>query len=414
MSVPIPCPLFDNLTHFGNKPPKASVDYINNVALQGCWRDYELAQSFLNSYAGSSDTFNSYRREIERLLQWSWLIAGKAVRELDRHDIRQFVEFCQNPPLSWITDQYYPRFKDHQGQRIAHQHWRPFVMRTQKAESKQGLKRDKRDYEPSNAAIASLFAVLSTFFTYLLQEEYITANPVQLLRQKSTYIQKNQEHQVTRKLNELQWRYVIDTVQKLANNDGRYERHLFTVSMFYLLGVRISELAETKRYSPRMGNFAPDKYGYWWFTTVGKGNKVRDIAVPDQMLELLKRYRLSRRLTPLPQRGEKSPLLHKHKGQGSLGSRQIRNLVQQCFDAAIDSLKQAGKHDEANDLSAATVHWLRHTAISMDVTYRPREHVRDDSGHANAMITDKYIDIDRVERHRSARHKSLKPFDDDS
>lgn len=35
-------------------------------------RDYQLALNFLYSYRGSSDTFRAYRRDIERLLQWSW------------------------------------------------------------------------------------------------------------------------------------------------------------------------------------------------------------------------------------------------------------------------------------------------------------------------------------------------------
>lgn len=57
---------------------------------------------------------------------------------------------------------------------------------------------------------------------------------------------------------------------------------------------------------------------------------------------------------------------------------------------------------------AATVRWLRHTGISDDVKTRPREHVRDDAGHSSGAITDRYIDIERKERHDSARNKSLK------
>jgi hypothetical protein len=83
--------------------------------------------------------------------------------------------------------------------------------------------------------------------------------------------------------------------------------------------------------------------------------------------------------------------------------------VQTVFDRAIEKLQRAGKLDEAEDLATATVHWLRHTAISSEVEYRPREHIRDDVGHENPATMDKYIDTDRVERHRSAQGKSLKP-----
>ena len=64
-------------------------------------------------------------------------------------------------------------------------------------------------------------------------------------------------------------------------------------------------------------------------------------------------------------------------------------------------------HDAAADLQSATVHWLRHTAISADVQHRPADHVRLDAGHESIITTTRYIDIDRTERHASARQKQL-------
>jgi hypothetical protein len=123
----------------------------------------------------------------------------------------------------------------------------------------------------------------------------------------------------------------------------------------------------------------------------------------------LKRYRAALGLSPLPRREEPTPLFPKLKGKSGLGARQIRNLVQAVFNRAIRQLQTQGKVDEADDLATATVHWLRHTAISTDVETRPREHIRDDVGHENPATMDKYIDIDSLARHRSARHKKLKP-----
>jgi hypothetical protein len=53
------------------------------------------------------------------------------------------------------------------------------------------------------------------------------------------------------------------------------------------------------------------------------------------------------------------------------------------------------------------VHWLRHTGISEDVKVRPREHVRDDAGHASMHTTDRYIDSDLRERHSSGKNKKI-------
>lgn len=158
-----------------------------------------------------------------------------------------------------------------------------------------------------------------------------------------------------------------------------------------------------------MGHFQPDIDGNWWFLTVGKGNKEREISVSDAMLEALKRYRLSRGLSPLPSAGESTPLIHKTRGKGGITStRQIRSIVQHCFDLAGEAMRKEGFHDEAERLSDATVHWLRHTGISEDVKHRPREHVRDDAGHGSSAITDRYIDVERAERHASARKKQIK------
>ena len=53
------------------------------------------------------------------------------------------------------------------------------------------------------------------------------------------------------------------------------------------------------------------------------------------------------------------------------------------------------------------VQWLRHTGISEDVKTRPREHVRDDAGHSSSAITDRYIDVELVERAKSAKKKPM-------
>jgi integrase len=172
--------------------------------------------------------------------------------------------------------------------------------------------------------------------------------------------------------------------------------------------LRISELAASERWVPTMNDFHKDHDGLWWFTTVGKGNKERQIAVSDTMLAALKRWRKFQGLSVLPSPADNSPLLPLHRGQGPMGNTtHIRDIVQKCFDNAIQTLNDRGLAEEAESLMDATVHWLRHTGISEDVKIRPREHVRDDAGHSSSAITDKYIDIELKERHKSARKKRI-------
>jgi integrase len=188
-----------------------------------------------------------------------------------------------------------------------------------------------------------------------------------------------------------------------------HERTLFIMNALFAMYLRISELVETPRWQPQMGHFQLDQEGNWWFQTVGKGNKEREISVSDAMLESLKRYRKSRGLPALPSPGEASPLIHKTRGKGGISStRQIRGIVQTCFDKAAEAMRREGFVEEAERLGDATVHWLRHTGISEDVKHRPREHVRDDAGHGSSAITDRYIDVERAERHASARNKRIR------
>lgn len=398
-----PLPIFD------------SIDYIDTqVSFRYLSSHYYLpdilqALNFLKLYQGSQGTFNSYRREIERLIHWSALIAEKKLIDLRRTDIEDFVKFCQNPLKRWIGTQKPPRFLTKDGFRVPNAQWRPFVVTVSKSAHRKGISPEIKDFELSHGAIRELFAILSSFYGYLLQEEYAYMNPVALVRQKSKFIRKQQGQPKIRRLSDLQWQYVIKTARNLAEQQPEvHERTLFIMSALYAMYLRISELAASERWIPVMHHFLRDSDNNWWFTTVGKGNKQRQIAVSDTMLNALKRWRTHLNLSPLPSPADNSPLLPKLKGKGPISSiNLIRKIVQACFDFSIEQLKKDGFQEDAEYLLEATVHWLRHTGISDDVKHRPREHVRDDAGHSSSAITDKYIDIELRERHSSAKKKVI-------
>jgi len=402
MTVPLPIALFDALEHLAEQLPPTHLSTPQQ-------QDFLIAQDFLLSYRASLGTFNSYRREVERLLQWCWLIAEKPLIDLRKKDIEQFVQFCQQPPTSWINLKKPTKFMHRQGQRMPNPEWRPFVATVSKVAHQQGKRPNTENFAISNGAIRELLAILGSFFNFLLQSDYVQQNPVALLKQKNQFLQRRQVFTQVRRLTPLQWEAVLDTVRQLAKeNPAHYERTLFMLSCLYAMYLRISELAASPRWTPQMNNFSQDRDGLWWFVTVGKGNKQRQIAVSDAMLSALKRWRLFLGFSALPSVADQSPLLPKKRSSGAIGSTTyIREQVQQAFDQTVLQLQQQGLNDEADALQVATVHWLRHTGISEDVKTRPREHVRDDAGHSSSAITDKYIDIELRERHLSAKKKPL-------
>lgn len=373
--------------------------------------DFKMTLNFLRSYRGSLGTFNSYRRESERLLQWCWHKKEITLKELKREDIEEYVRFCQRPQPSWIGLKKVPRFIVKDGLRTPNPDWRPFVATLSKTKRRQGESVSIAKFNLSQGATQEIFAILSTFFNFLIAEEYLTSNPVALVRQKSKFIRKRQDNTPIRRLSLTQWEAVLNAGDMLANeNPQKHERTRFILSMLYGMYLRISELAASDRWVPTMNDFAKDSNGYWWFTTVGKGNKERQIAVSDAMLNSLIRWRIFLGLTPLPTLGDNSPLIPRLRGTGPMSdTAPIRRLVQSCFDLAAQQLRQSQNDEEADNLAAATVHWLRHTGISEDVKIRPREHVRDDAGHSSSATTDRYIDVELHARHQSARKKIIEP-----
>jgi len=375
--------------------------------------DYQQVLLFLYSYRGSQDTFNAYRRELERLLQWSWWVKKQSLMSLQRLDIEAFIEFCADPPLTWIGSKTVQRFFLRDGVRVPNPEWRPFNVKVSKTQHTAGITRSTSSFSLSQTGLRSIFAVLGSFYDFLQQEDKVAVNPVSQIRQKSKFLQKQSHATPVRRLSPSQWNMVISVAEQLAADDSRHERTLFMLQALYGMYLRISELAATPRWTPMMRDFFRDVHGNWWFQTVGKGNKQRQVAVSDALLLALKRWRAHLELSPLPSPDEQNPLIPRQQGKGPISStRAIRQIVQECFDVAVTRLRQQGDEEEANLLAAATVHWLRHTGISDDVQNRPREHVRDDAGHSTSAITDRYVDVELTERHASAKQKKLREKED--
>ncbi len=401
-----PTPIIDGLDYIDNPLNYAQkqITTLNLEPTNYLLPDLLHSLSFLVSYNGSSATFNSYRREVERILQWCWLIQKCSVIQLNRQQIEDYLHFCQAPPKAWIGHKQVARFKNNQGQRIANPQWRPFVI-------------DKNhsiiQHSMGQKTMQALFAVLSSYFNYLQQEQYASTNPITLIRQKSKFIQRHAYQEPIRRLSNQQCDFLLDSCTLMAaENPAEHERSLFIMHCLFAMYLRISELVADERSVPVMGDFQQDKDQNWWLKVIGKGNKVRMVTVSDEMLTALKRYRLFLGLPALPYIGEQTPLIGKHKGRGALTStRQIRYIVQHCFDTAYKNMQKANLAEEAQALKVATVHWLRHTGISEDVRHRPKEHVKEDAGHASMATTERYIDTEMRERHASGKYKSIKPSD---
>lgn len=379
--------------------------------------DYRSSLDFLLSYSASNDTFKSYRREIDRFILWLWFIQKDHLVSIKRGDIETYLDFIRNPPLDWIGIERSRRFILRDGIREPNDAWRPFVVSIPKSARKKGEELDERQWKQSPSALKSTMAILRTYFEYLLDEEIVDRNPVAQIKARSRKATSTQKSGDIKRLTHLQITYLFDAVDSMETILGRnqYERLRFILHCMMSMYLRISEIASPGDRQPVHGDFfyrihtsGRHQEKTWWFRVVGKGNKEREIPVSNDLLEQLKRYRFHLGLTPLPSIGEKLPLFQKDIGKGGLtSSRHVRSMLQEVFDKASLLLREKGKHDDADALDACTVHWLRHTGISIDVQHRPLSHVRDGAGHASIATTGIYVENDALEVHRSAEKASI-------
>ena len=170
-----PAPILDSLEVIGNPHRRKSFPvgaYFDGAPVRNAEADYEAVVKFLYSYNGSVSTVTAYRRELERLLQWSWRVRLQSVLTLTRDDIEAFVRFSIDPPAAWIGRKNVSRFRRAKGDREPNPSWRPFVISTKSRQKASG----KAQYAPSQASVRLTFAVLSSFYDYLCQETVIEIN----------------------------------------------------------------------------------------------------------------------------------------------------------------------------------------------------------------------------------------------
>lgn len=424
----LPQPLFDtfecfhelNFLQLSNERPIVQ-QYLNSF--EGNCRavdSYLVVRSFLKSYAGNQSTFNSFRTHVERLLLWTMIVVRKPLLELRRSDAEKFMEFCLNPPSDWVGPMTKSRFKRIGGRKrlesddyVVNPDWRPFSSTVSKRERKLAAETmsdlSSSIYHMAQGSVAQVFAVCGSFFQHAMDEGLTEANPFRAIKQKSIYKQRNTLDVASRSLTELQWSFVIDTAEQLADDNPAHERTLFVVATLFAMYLRVSDLVGRENWRPTMGDLRRDTMGNWWFHVVGKGNKAAKISVRDEYIErYLVRYRHFLKISPLPSPQEQTPLIGTLKGRGGLSDRHVRSLLQTVFDRALQRMQSEGwSEDEIDQLRSASLHWLRHTAATFDAPHRDMKDLQADLRH-NSLNTTQNTYYNSLDEQRARSVKGLK------
>jgi site-specific recombinase XerD len=312
---------------------------------------------------------------------------GKPLSSLTHEDLLIFKAFLVDPqPESrWVsaTGGKYPR---------GDVRWRPFNGPLSPASQRQAL------------------VILNAMFTWLVSAGYLRGNPMALLRQRG----KRTAPRVSRYLPVSLWDEVKRFVEQLPQDTdvqrAYYTRSRWLITLFYLQGMRISEVA-----GAQMGHFTrrlgPDGKDQWWLETLGKGDKERLLPVSPELIVELSRYREANGLSRLPRYREETPLVMPFAGKmRNLSRSALHDAIKGIFEGAAKWLRSRGPdhHDSAAELERASAHWLRHTTGSRmadgGVDLRS---IRDNLGHVSLNTTSIYLHAEDDERHRQtvSRHQ---------
>lgn len=398
-----PAPLFPNLEQAAT--PQAALGIsLNNWSDVGVDEQQKaellMACTFLLSFRGSADSFNSYRKQLEKLFLWAW-VHHKTVYSLTGSELEEFIEFTNDPVprAAWVADANYRKFtKDGPNPK-----WRPFVA--------QGGK-----YSQGRKSVQSLFASIGSFYGYAVQAGEIPFNPVDAIRQKSKFSTRMQHEKVRRYDNEFVEIMFDICEEKCADENeiirNKWERARWCLHLLLTLYLRISEIVETINHRPMQSDFSTDKNSNTWLRVIGKGNKERHVTIPDQVSAALSRYRESLGLAPKPRPGDPTPMVPRldNPTESISSTRQLRRIMEEIFKETSEVIAARYSIEDANAFLQGTVHWLRHTGVSEDVKYRPKEHVSLEAGHESTATTDRYIDIERSEIAATRKESSKKVF----
>lgn len=337
--------------------------------------DRSAILTFLNEYKESPHTLRNYTRECERLLLWA-NDQGQTLRELGREDFDRYLTFLADPTPA-------ERWCGPKCRRDAPE-WRPFVGPL------------------SPAAVSTALASIGSLMDYLVATGYLPANPLALMRMKHKKMRSGRPTSLSieRFIDPQMWEAVLQALETLPKDtikaQAHYERMRFTLSLLYLLGPRASELEQGV-----MGDFREQR-GRWWWYVLGKGGKYARVAVPDDMVAALARYRRYLGLTAAPLPDDPTPLLLT-LNRSAMTARRMNQLLKHIFEAAAVLLEPHSTL-KADKLRRASAHWGRHTAITarVDAGMDPR-YVQIDARHSDPRTTALYTHAEDDKRHEDAQ-----------
>ena len=347
--------------------------------------DAEAISAFLHEFRDSPETLRSYAKEIERLLLWCIHKGKTNISSLNRNHLIDYQAFIKNPqPKKLWCGSKMPRLT---ADGLPNPNWRPF---------NKGL----ADTTSNKAK-----TIIDSFFNYLVQTNYLTGNPLAVDRRRKRS-KKGKPRIIVRYLELDEIHAVLDALAEYPVKDAKTKfkviRARYIVLLLFYTGLRIAEAA-----NHNMGKIIQREEN-WFLRVIGKGNKLREIPVPDELLEALADFRLAVGLpSPQPKYREKTPLIPMENLKQPISTRRIDQILKWAFK--LGSMQfEIDKPRKASKLRSASAHWLRHSYVTylLDAG-APLKVAQENAGHSDIRTTMHYRHVSQTDRHEATKILSL-------
>jgi len=351
--------------------------------------DADALRSFLIGYQSSALTYQTYLKELERLVLWCTHVQHISISDIASDDVVAYQQFLASPTPKalWCGNKRSKRLKTGE----LNPAWRPFA----------------NDLSPNS--IKKTMSILDSFFNYLVQTQYLKGNPLSVNKRR-----KKRAHAQTieRWLEKSEINTVLEALDEIAEQETfAVIRAKYIIHTLFYTGLRLSELT-----GHTMGDFTLIE-GAWYLKVVGKGEKPRNIVVVDEYFDALRAFRTALECTPLPSFNEPMPLIPMQDKINAIQQRRIDQILKWAFElgarryetfANLDK-EEGPKHlRRASKLRKASAHWLRHSYGTYLVKSGCQiEKVKALMGHSDISTTMIYVHIATNDLVDSAQGLSL-------
>lgn len=356
--------------------------------------DAEAIKSFLVGYQSSKLTYQTYLKELERLILWCTHIQKVTISDLSFDDMVAYQNFLTDPKPKalWCGNK---RSKTQKNGAI-NPEWRAFGGAL------------------SKATIKKTMSIIDCFFNYLVQTQYLKGNPLSVnKRRKQRGFTQSMERWLEKEEINTTLQALDEMLKETPKRKQQIVRAKYIILTLFYTGLRLAELS-----NHTMGSFTLVE-NQWYLKVVGKGEKPRNIVVVDEYLDIISQFRQTIDCAmPLPEFEETTPLIPALDNKTPIQKRRIDQILKWAFElGALQYERMATRNKEeshkqlhrASRLRKASAHWLRHSYGTYLVKAGcPIEKVKTLMGHSDISTTMIYVHIAKNDLHESAQGLTLR------